>query len=758
MIESVQTRLEKYKVSKSYSGIDNFSAFSRRSKSEPRIDEEDALLRKCENQLDSPDLELIRSAFRKAKRVHAGQLRKSGKSYYKHNLAVAEIIVDEMPLDDVSVAAALLHDSTEEPDKYSRSELRADFGDEIADIVAGMEKIKRTEAARIREFENYRRLLLALLKDPRIILVKLADRLHNMRTLKYLAEDSQKKIAEETLSIYVPFAQRFGLGNIKWELEDLSFKFLNREAFLEIKNSLRLSRKEREEYIQRFIDGIDAKCAVDEGLRSAGIKYEIFGRAKHIYSIYNKTILRDKPIERLYDLFAIRVILDTQDSSYCYYIYGLLAEIYKPIAGTFKDYVSNPKPNGYQSIHGAFLGPGNRPVEVQIRTREMHAIAEKGIAAHFNYKRGVLPENSILNQKSAEEWIAGVREAVRKAGTDEARDAVEALKLDSFDEEVFVLTPANDLRVFPKGSCPLDFAYSVHTEVGEGCIGAKVDGKVVPLDYEMKTGEKIEILSSKNAKPKREHLKFLKTHKARNGVHKYFNDIRKRKILDGKAKWDEIKSGLKGTVRAYKLRKLLGSLNIQSENDFYLALGSGQLKKGKVVKSYNSLFYKSGSGSEGARNGRHIAVENGLLDEAPATINPNVRIEFCPDCSPIPGDKILGAIMPGEGIEIHRADCPLATIAEKKTYRSVFGIDWNSLPRINNVAGIKIKGNNGSGAGVSAVSTALKYGSKILGFDLETENGDSEALIKLRVENTKELDEILAGIEELGDVESARRI
>ncbi len=757
MIESVQNRLEKYKVSKSYSGIENVSAFYRRSESAPRVDEEETLIRKCEKYLESTDSELIRRAFRKAKQVHSGQLRKSGQPYYKHNLAVAEIIVDEMPLDDVSVAAALLHDSTEEPNKYSRSELRAEFGDEIADIVAGMEKIKRTEAARIREFESYRRLLLALLKDPRIILVKLADRLHNMRTLKYLAEDSQKKIAEETLSIYVPFSQRFGLGDIKWELEDLSFKFMNREAFLEIKNALRLSRKEREEYIQRFIDGIDAKCAVDDGLRSAGIKYEIFGRAKHIYSIYNKTILRDKPIERLYDLFAIRIILDTKDSSYCYYIYGLLAEIYKPIAGTFKDYVSNPKPNGYQSIHGAFLGPGDRPVEVQIRTLEMHAIAEKGVAAHFNYKRGVLPENSILNQKSAEEWISGVREAVRKAGTDEARDAIEALKLDSFDEEIFVLTPANDLRVFPKGSCPLDFAYSVHTEVGEGCIGAKVDGKVVPLEYEMKTGEKIEILTSKKAKPKREYLKFVKTHKARNGVLKYFNDIRKIKIASGKDKWKEIKSKLKGTVRAYKLRKLLVALDIPSENDFYLALGAGKLDESKVVKYYSSLFDKP-SFASGKKNGRSENIVNGFFDETPATINPNIRIEFCPTCSPIPGDEILGALMPGEGMEIHRADCPLAPIAERRDYRSVFKINWNSLPRKNNIAGIKIKGNNGSSAGVSAVSTALKYGGQILGFDLESENGDSEAVIKLRVEDKKELEEIIAGIEELAEVESARRI
>ena len=408
------------------------------------------------------------------------------------------IVAKELPLDDISVASALLHDIVEDT-SFTIEDIQAEFGDKIARIVDGLTKITgifESDNRNVVEAENYRKLLIALSTDVRVILVKFADRLHNMRTLEYLPEHKRKRIAKETLEIYAPLAHRFGLGQIKWELEDLAFKYLNPEAYEDIARRVAQTRKQREEYIKEFAKPIE------KALAERGFKFEINGRPKHLYSIYNKMIKRGKTFEEIYDLFAVRIILDTDDKNLCWTVYGIVTDIYRPVPERFKDYITNPKLNGYRSIHTTVIGPGGRMVEVQIRTRAMHEIAEKGLAAHWKYK-----ENITETDKQFEQWVKWVRDILENQ-TDMS-EFVEDLKLNLYQDEIYVFTPKGDLKVLPRGATPVDFAFEIHTEIGLRCIGAKVNGRIVPLDYKLKTGDQVEIITGKHRQPSRDWLNFV---------------------------------------------------------------------------------------------------------------------------------------------------------------------------------------------------------------------------------------------------------
>lgn len=599
------------------------------------------LLKECKNYLKVYNEPKIRRAFMLCLDAHANKLRKSGAPYYTHPVEVARIVMSEIPLDDVSVIAALLHDVLDEGDNFTIKDIRSEFGDEVADVVEGIHKIEHienTNSTIAEQAENYRKLLLSLFKDVRIILVKLADRLHNMRTLEYVSEKSRLKLARETLDIYTPFANRFGLRNIKWELEDLSFKYLNQEAYDEIKLALNSTRQEREQYIENIIAPLNEKLKHDELLKKFKIKCEIKGRAKHIYSIYNKMLARNKPIDELYDLFAIRVTLDTDEPNFCFYIYGLVASIYQPVPETFKDYINAPKKNGYRSIHSAIVGHDKKIVELQIRTREMHDLAELGFAAHFRYKGGRIDQTSVLERKQILDWIQEVREIFDTAKNGTNEELVDNFRQNLFFDEIYVYTPKNEFRTLPKDSMPLDFAYDIHSEVGNHFLSAKVNGKLVPLDYKLQSGDQIEIITSKKNTPTADWLKFVITARAKQNIAKYLKDKEKFVAEEGKQLWK-----IKSRENSIKLSDqefdtLIKSLRFEEPDEFYYALASQEVSIDKAfdfikfkikdgirhgngeARDRESAMRKNGTSTNNNRNGNKnkVSTQNDLSDLVPS--------------------------------------------------------------------------------------------------------------------------------------------
>ncbi|MBI4418875.1 MAG: bifunctional (p)ppGpp synthetase/guanosine-3',5'-bis(diphosphate) 3'-pyrophosphohydrolase, partial [Ignavibacteriales bacterium] len=431
----------------------------------------DELLAVCRANLRSVNEDLIRGAFMMSMEAHKHDLRASGEPYFHHPYEVAMVVAREIPLDDVSVAAALLHDVVEDT-RIDLDDIKAEFGESVADIVDGATKISDIfRSHEVTQAENYRKLLLSMVNDIRVILIKFADRLHNMRTLEYLPADKQERLARETLDIYAPFAHRFGLAKIKWELEDLSFKHLHRAEYEEIARQLKSRRREREHYIRKFL------IPIEKRLKTEGIVYEVEGRPKHLYSIYQKMVKRNKPLDEIYDLFAVRFVLDTNDNNDCFLVYGVISELYKPIPERFKDYISLPKKNGYQSLHTTVVGPEGKLVEIQVRTKAMHEIAEKGVAAHWMYK-----ESKSSLDKELEGWISWVREIFEQKTEETPRELMESFKLNLYQDEIYVFTPKGDLRILPRNATPLDFAFEIHSNVGFHCIGAKVNGRIVPLN------------------------------------------------------------------------------------------------------------------------------------------------------------------------------------------------------------------------------------------------------------------------------------
>jgi len=543
--------------------------------SEEMLQELNALINETKKNIKNVNEKLIRKAFYICVKSHEDQLLFSGQPYYKHPLDVAMIVSREIQLDDISVVCALLHATPSRGDAFNIEFIRAEFGEDIAQIVDGVRKIKYVETRSIQDLihlENYRRLLLSMFDDVRIILIKLAERLNNMRTLDYLTEEKQLRSASETMEVYVPFAGRFGLANIKWELEDLAFKYTNKEAYQEIKNALNETRQEREQYVVNFSAPIKERLENDPFLKKNGVKFEISGRAKHIYSIYNKRILRQKNIDELYDLVAVRVIVEQDDPLICFYIYGIIASIYPPVPETFKDYISAPKQNGYQSIHVAVMGPKRKPAEVQIRTRKMHEISEQGFAAHFNYKSGLVPASSVMNNPNVQEWMFTVREILENESNETPHQLLESIKQNMFLDEIHVFSPKNQLMTFPKGATPLDFAFAVHTELGARTIGCKVNGKITPIDYKMQSGDQIEILSSKQYAIKKEWLKLVFTSRSKAVITRFLKNSEKENTKKGEKIWKEALKSNSIPEDKKILEQFAESIGFASINEFYVGI------------------------------------------------------------------------------------------------------------------------------------------------------------------------------------------
>ncbi len=715
------------------------------SKEKPK-DPLELLLENCHKHLKTVRDKLIIRAYHINKEAYGSKVRKSGESFYAHPLAVANIVAGEIPLDDTSVIVALLHDIPIESDKYTIEDIRSEFGSYIADLVDGVSKIQTIETHSPAHLENYRKLLVSLFKDVRIILIKIADRLHNMKTLDYLEPAKQKRIAEETLEIYAPFAHRFGIGNAKWQLEDLSFKYLNPTTFDEINRALQLKREEREEYIRSFTKPIIHTMNNNELFKANNTLFEISGRAKHIYSIFNKTIIREKPMDELYDLFAIRIILETDDTNYCFITYGIISKLYRQVPETFKNYISQPKKNGYQSLHVAFFGVDNKPVEVQIRTRNMHEVAEKGVAAHFNYKRGTLPENSFLETKNIEDWMESVRQIFETAASEPTGDFLEKLRINLQLDEIYVFTPSDEFRVLPKDSSPLDFAFAVHSNLGFSCIGAKINGKIVPLNYKLNSGDKVEILTSKNTKPKKEWLGYVVTTKARTAILKYLKEELKKKISSGKstlAAWNKEFPNELTNKQINKIIEVMGYLN---EEEFLCAIHDDIIDKEQILKIVLSKL-------------NNHKIDNQKEAETCELKEFDAPVVFATCCHPVRGDKIYGIMNDGKNVEVHRSECKKYIKMMKELNSAKFNIEWYSLPDEIFTSKIKITANDTSEVISEITSNILLLAdTRLKSINFSTKDNYITGHLTIQVRNNQQINKLIETLESIKDVKKVDRV
>lgn len=640
-----------------------------------RISDIIEIVQSCYPQADSS---LINTAYVFAAKVHKGQVRLSGEPYLSHPLEVASILA-EMKMDVPSVVAGLLHDVVEDTDTTIQH-IEDLFGQEISMLVDGVTKFSKIQFTNREDYqaENLRKMMFAMTKDIRVIIIKLADRLHNMRTLGYAPEASQIRIAQETLDIYAPLANRLGLGRIKIELEDLCLKYLQPEIYNNLEKQLQEKRQYRYDTIEK------CKQIIEEKLAKVGIKVQITGRPKHLYSIYKKMNRLNITFDEILDIVGLRIITETIGD--CYSILGIIHATWRPIPGSFDDYIAIPKPNGYQSLHTAIIGPYGKPIEFQIRTLEMHHTAEEGIAAHWLYKEGRKSDEdhdrkfTELRQRLTQQLQESLQESK------DSREFIETLKIDLFPDEVYVFTPVGDIKELPKGATPVDFAYSIHTEVGHQCVGAKVNGRIVPLRYELQTGDTVEILTQKNHFPSADWLSFVKTSKARNRIKQWLRLKQKeesiaigRELLAKELQ----KVGYK-TSRVEKLKDIALELGFHTEEDLIASIGFGKTTAHQVVQK---LFPEDVLKRE---------QEENLATSLPAKISPfdklrtefpedkaikvkgvgNILTRFAQCCNPLPGDPIIGYITRGRGITVHTINCPNAQAIQFDLERKI-DVEWD---------------------------------------------------------------------------------
>jgi GTP pyrophosphokinase len=619
----------------------------------------DELLSEVEAYKPDVDRELLSRAFQYAAEAHAGQVRQSGQEFIYHPWGAAKILAG-LQLDEATLAAALLHDVVEDT-STPIEELRAEFGEEIAKLVEGVTKLTRVrfQSREHAEAENYRKLIVAMAEDLRVILIKLADRLHNLRTIEYLGKQKQLQKARETLEVYAPLAHRLGIHALKWELEDLSFQTLHPRKYEEIKQMVAERRTDREELVR------EAAMVLQKELDKVDVPTEISGRAKHFFSIYDKMAKKGREFNEIYDLTAMRVIAERagdEGTRDCYGALGLIHSLWKPMPGRFKDYIAMPKFNGYRALHTTVIGPQGRPLEIQVRTREMHETAEYGVAAHWLYKRGKREKDRDA------EWVAWVKQLMDEGTTDEAdpREFMKTFRTDLFEDEVHVFTPKGQVKTLPAGATPIDFAYAVHTDVGHRTVGAKINGRIVPLHYQLKNGDFVEILTSKQGRgPSRDWMSLAKSSRARNKIRQWFSRETRE---DAEAKGREaLEHALKAQNLPYaKLRgsatlaQVIRETGFKKAEDFYLALGSGKLQAGGVVNKVVQRLKTEQVAEEApvvtkAPKAQPVSgSEMGIV--VPGVTDVLVRLAKC--CTPVPGDPILGYISLGRGITIHRDDCP----------------------------------------------------------------------------------------------------
>ncbi len=631
------------------------------------------LLEKIEAYNPTADLELIRRAYFFAAKAHAGQFRVSGDPYIEHPLGIAFILA-ELELDVTTIVGGLLHDVVEDTD-VTLEELEGDFGKELAAIVDGVTKLSRIEfkSKEEQQVENLRKMFVAMAEDIRVILIKLADRLHNMRTLGFLPQDRQMETAEETLEVFAPLAHRLGMFRMKAELEDTALRFLEPQQYQELIVKVAKRQEEREDYLQSAIDHLREK------LREVEIECEIQGRAKHFYSIYKKMLEQEKDFSEIYDLIAIRVLVNNVKD--CYGALGIIHTLWKPVPGRFKDYIAMPKVNMYQSLHTTVIGPGGDPLEIQIRTYEMHRTAEYGIAAHWRYKEGT-------TDKEFDEKLFWLRQLLEwQSDLKDAREFMETLKIDLFTDEVFVFTPKGDVIDLLAGSVPIDFAYRIHTDIGNSCIGAKVNGRIVPLDYQLRNGDIVEVLTSKKAGgPSRDWLKLVKTPQAKAKIRQWFKRERRgENIAKGRETLEKETKRLGLNPHLFLSNDYLSeaakALSYNTSDDLLAALGYGGMAFKPVFNKLKELYRRDYPQDEGemdllpmppAQERRRRLPDVGV--GVKGVDNLLVRLARC--CNPVPGDPIIGYITRGRGVSVHRANCP--NVMKIDNPERVIKVEWEA--------------------------------------------------------------------------------
>ena len=616
------------------------------------------------------DFAQIRAAFEYADKCHEGQKRKSGEPYIIHPLAVAQIVAEELKLDSESIEAALLHDVIEDT-PATHEDVAKLFSPTIADLVEGVSKLTRIQYAtkEDEQMENLRKMLIAMSKDIRVILIKISDRLHNMRTMEYQSPEKQKQKSLETMEIYAPISHRLGMQRIKWELEDLSLKYLDPIGYEEIVSKLDAKKAEYEAFMLRTQDQIDQR------LNELNIQHIVYGRMKHPYSIYRKMFNQNKSLDEIFDLFAFRVIVENVGD--CYNVLGVIHDIYKPILGRFKDYIGTPKPNGYQSLHTTVMGTDGYPFEVQIRTREMHEVAEYGVAAHWKYKQN----GQGAGTEGRYEWVRRLLE--NQEGAD-AEEYIHSLKIDMFSDQVFVFTPNGDVQNLPAGATPIDFAYAVHSAVGNHMVGAKVNNRIVTFDHVLKNGDIVEILTSKAAKgPSRDWMKIAKSSEARSKIRQWFKKEKKEEnIANGRAAFEaELKHcgiAMRDVTDPENLPGLLKKVSYGSLDEMYAAIGYGGFTAQKAVSrmhgelqriaKQHQLEAQAAETAAAAKTSKqaeepHIPAPKRVKSEQGIIVEglDNCLVKFSKCCTPVPGDDIVGFITRGYGVSVHRADCPNAS-------------------------------------------------------------------------------------------------
>ncbi len=705
------------------------------------------LIDEAKKNLPKVDEDLISRAFYYSLEAHKNEIRASGEPYITHPYEVALIVAEEFPVDDVTVASALLHDVAEDTD-FKIDTIKKEFGNEIAEIVDGVTKISDIfRGHEITKAENYHKFLLSIIKDIRVILVKFADRLHNMNTLEYVNPDKQRRIALETLEIYAPLAHRFGLGKIKWELEDLAFKFLNREAYEDLARKLQSKRKDRENYIKKF------SAPIIEKLKEYNIKYELSGRPKHFYSIYLKMIKRNKPFEEIYDLFAVRIIIDSDDPSSCYTVLGIINLIYLPVQDRFKDYIALPKTNNYQSIHTTVVGPEGRLVEVQIRTKKMHEVAEKGFAAHWKYK-----ENKTTTDKDVENWVNWIREIFENTNRDDQRrDLIDNFKLNLYQNEVYVFTPKGDLKRLPQGSTPVDFAFEIHSKIGEHCIGAKIDGKIVPLDTQLKSGDQVEIITSKNHHPNKNWLKFVKTSKAKNEIKKWINKEEQNLIQKGKEIWERKLKKLKLNFSNEDLMKIIHTHKYDNSKQFFKAIAQGLLNIDDILTVKQEKEDK-----EKQKEIQFNKFANSLRGEIGGILvdgkKSSILYTYAKCCNPIPGDPVIGFITVGEGIKIHRKNCNNLINLSISDSSKLVNVQWPETENNLFVVGILIRGQDRPGLLNDISHSIVTYqNTNIKSININTQDSSFEGNVAFYVQNLEHLNRIIERLKKISGVTSVER-
>ena len=707
------------------------------------------------------DTKLISRAYEFAKSQHEGQLRKSGEPYIIHPVQVAYIL-STLGLDDSTICAALLHDVVEDTN-VTKKDIIEKFGEEIAEMVDGVTKLNKLEYATIEEqqVENYRKMFLAMGKDIRVILIKLSDRLHNMRTLKYLSRDRQIANARETMILYAPLANRLGMYSLKWELEDLSFKYLYPEEFRELVEGINKKREERLKFIDQIMEQIKAE------LKRQRIEGEITGRAKHLYSIYNKMKRDNITLDQVYDLFALRIIVNSVKD--CYAALGVVHELYTPMPGRFKDYISVPKPNMYQSLHTTLIGPKGTPFEVQIRTWDMHRVAEFGIAAHWAYKEASFKSNKKANVVVTDDKLSWLRETLEwQKDMQDPDEFMKTLKTELFEDEVYVFTPKGEIKALPKGSTPIDFAYTIHEAIGNRMVGAKINSKMMPIITKLKSGDIVEILTSDQSKgPSRDWLKFVASSTAKNKILSWFKkNQREENIAKGK---DLVERELKKLGLSHSeifkpefVQAALNRYKFNSIEDMYASIGFGGITAGKVVTRILEEYKKehkeanidkkieeltSQKHSSGKSSGAGIIVKG--ID------NCLVKLSKC--CNPVPGDEIIGYITKGRGVSVHRKDCTnIKTLISEEN--RMIDVEWSKNEKTSYDVTIEIYANDRDGLLADIVTELSTIKTKLIAVTAKTTK-EKIAMTEITVEvsDIEELNKVLKTLRKIDSVYEVKR-